>query len=41
MILTGKALFNYRMNQIKKVALMIASVLAMVSFMMMMCVICG
>ena len=41
MILTGKALFNYRMNKIKKFTAMVASVLAMVSFMMLMCIVCG
>lgn len=36
MILTGKALFNYRMNKIKNFAFMLASVFAAVSFMMIM-----
>lgn len=41
MILSGKDLFNYRVNQIKKVALMFVSVAAMVSFMLLMCAMCG
>jgi cupin superfamily acireductone dioxygenase involved in methionine salvage len=41
MILTGKALFNYRMNQIKKFALMFTSVFSVVSFLMLMCAVYG
>ena len=41
MILTGKALFNYRMNKVKKFAAMTAMVFSMVSFMLLMCVVCG
>lgn len=41
MILSGKDLFNYRVNQIKKVALMLTSIVAMVSALMAMCVVCG
>lgn len=38
MILSGKKLFMYRLNQIKNFVLMTATVLATVSFMMFMCV---
>ena len=41
MILTGKDLFNYRMKKIKKFAFMFASVFAMVSFLMLMCIAYG
>ncbi len=41
MILTGKALFNYRMNKIKKFAFMFASVFASVSFMALMFIVYG
>ena len=34
MILSGKDLFNYRVNQIKTVAMMVAGVVGMISFMM-------
>ena len=33
MILSGKALFNYRVNQIKTVAAMVGGVLGMIGFM--------
>lgn len=33
MILSGKDLFNYRVNQIKTVALMVGSVVGMIGFM--------
>jgi hypothetical protein len=38
MILSGKDLMMYRLNQIKRLALMTASVLAMTAFMMLMVV---
>lgn len=41
MILTGKDLFNYRMNKIKKFALMFAVVFTTVSFLMLMCIAYG
>ena len=41
MILSGKDLFNYRVNQIKKIAIGAASVLAMVGSMLLMCIIYG
>ena len=41
MILSGKDLFNYRVNQIKQLAFMIASVAVTVSALMVMCVVCG
>ena len=41
MILSGKDLFKYRVKQIEKFAFMIASVTAMVSVLMTMCVMCG
>ena len=34
MILSGKDLFNYRVNQIKTVALMVSGVVGMIGFMM-------
>ena len=38
MILSGKNLLIYRMNQIKKLAIMFASVFAMAFFMMFACI---
>ena len=34
MILSGKDLFNYRVNQIKTMALMVGGVVGMIGFMM-------
>lgn len=41
MILSGKDLVKYRVNQIKKFALMFATVFGTVVFMMLMCIVCG
>ena len=41
MILTGKDLFNYRMNKIKRFAFMFASVFVSVSFMALMFIVYG